>query len=98
MTRLDDSLLTLIEPFPIDDWKIGKVFAAESQWIVNYLQNTHSQLPADFGGELNMWMTRPSDALERQMLKTRATDNLLAQIVIPLYYLFNYFHSQSLCN
>lgn len=86
LNQIQESAASLLEPWPVDSWKIGKVFSTEyRRWSAELTDS--SEDPEHFldGPSISpVWLQRRSTDFGRPFVKPNATRNLQLRILEPL--------------
>ncbi len=83
LDQIQGGAAALLEPWPVDDWKIGRVFRTEYRRVSAELGDSRDD-PEHFLDGLSLapdWLQRRSTDFGRPLVKPNATRNLQARIV-----------------
>lgn len=86
LAQIQDGAAALLEPWPVDSWKIGKVFRTEYRRWSAELKDTVED-PEHFLHGMGIppdWVQRRSTDFGRLFVKENATRNLQARVLEPL--------------
>jgi hypothetical protein len=84
LDQIQDGAAALLEPWPIDSWKIGKVFRTEYRRWSAVLTDSSEDPEHYLDGLDPDWVQRRSTDFGRPFVKQNATRNLQARILEPL--------------
>lgn len=86
LDQIQDGAATLLQPWPVDSWKIGKVFRTEyRRWSAELSDASEDSEHFLRGPSIRPdWVQRRSTDFGRPLLKPNATRNLQVRILEPL--------------
>jgi hypothetical protein len=86
LAQIQDGAAALLEPWPVDSWKIGKVFRTEyRKWSAELTDSSEDPEHFLYGpGIPPNWVQRRATDFGRPFVKQNATRNLQARMLAPL--------------